>query len=226
MSVDLRGKVVFVTGSSIGIGREIACAFAAAGANLAITYYEHREEAEATAARARKLGAADVVVLPFDAADDESIREVVEALVEHFGGLDILVSNAGTVVWKPFLQQGFGEIEAQLRVNVEGVLKVTWACLPLLRDAIINIGSTATLHTSHTPATYVAGKWAVRGFTKALAHEYPDKRVFCIHPTVTATRMNDYRGMAPERVAEVVVKVARGELDLPSGGDVDMRQFA
>jgi len=91
---------------------------------------------------------------------------------------------------------------------------------------VLTIGSTATLHQSRTPPTYCAAKWGLRGFVKALALEHPDKRIVSVHPTVTATRMNDMRGMPPERVAEVVLRVARGDIEVEPGGDVDVREFA
>jgi NAD(P)-dependent dehydrogenase (short-subunit alcohol dehydrogenase family) len=66
----------------------------------------------------------------------------------------------------------------------------------------------------------------LRGFTKALAKEHPGLRLYNVHPAVTATRMNDFKGMDPARVAEVIVRVARGELELEPGADVDLRDFA
>ncbi|NLT93180.1 MAG: hypothetical protein GXY02_08660, partial [Actinobacteria bacterium] len=69
-------------------------------------------------------------------------------------------------------------------------------------------------------------KWGLRGFVKALALEHPDKRILSVHPTVTATRMNDMQGMPPERVAEIVWRVAAGEIEVASGGDVDLREHA
>ncbi len=225
MTIELADKVVLVTGSSIGIGREVALRFAAEGSRLAITYFEHRAEAEEVATRCLGLGAPDVLTLPLDARDDDSVREVVEGVAGRFGGIDILINNAGIVVWRPFLEQSFGEIEEQLVVNLHGVLKMTWSCLPLVRDAVITIGSGSALHGTPTLAPYCASKWGVRGFTKALALEHPDKRVYAVHPTRTATRMNDFHGDPPGLVADVVVRVARGELDLRPGADVDVRDF-
>jgi NAD(P)-dependent dehydrogenase (short-subunit alcohol dehydrogenase family) len=226
MSVDLRQKSVLVTGASLGIGRAVACAFAAEGCRLALTYHEHRDEGERAAARCRELGAPEAVALPFDAADDAGIAALAEAVVARFGGLDLLVNNAGVVDWRPFAEQEPSAIDVQLAVNLAAVLKLTHALLPQLRDGVLTIGSTAALHRSRTPATYVATKWGVRGFMKALAVERPELRLLLVHPTVTATRMNDFRGMRPERVAEVVLMAARGELELPSGGEVDLRDFA
>jgi len=223
--MDLAGRTVLVTGASIGIGREVALQFAAAGCRLALTYFEHRAEAEEVAQRCRGLGAPDVITVSLQLADDDSIRMLFETVIDRFGALDILVNNAGVVVWKPFLEQDFGELETQLAVNLVGVMKLTWVFLPLVGDAVISIGSTATLHRSRTPPTYCATKWGLRGFVKALALEHPGKRIVSVHPTVTATRMNDMQGMPPERVAEVVLRVARGDIEVESGGDVDVREY-
>jgi NAD(P)-dependent dehydrogenase (short-subunit alcohol dehydrogenase family) len=220
---DLAGRTVLVTGAGIGIGREIALGFAAAGCRLALTYFEHRAEAEEVAERCRGLGSPDVITASLQLADDDSIRMLLERAIDHFGVVDILVNNAGVIVWRPFLEQDFGELETQMLVNLTGVMKLTWVFLPMVSDAVISIGSTATLHQSRTPPTYCATKWGLRGFVKALALEHPDKRIVCVHPTGTATRMNHMQGMSPQRVAEVVVSVARGDIEVEPGGDVDVR---
>ncbi len=226
MSTDLAGKSVLVTGASIGIGRETALRFAAAGCRVALTYFEHRAEAEEVAQRCLGLGAPDVAVCSLQLTDEDSIRTVVERVVDRFGALDVLVNNAGVISWKPFLEQEFGELDAQVNVNLLGVMKLTWCILPLLTDAVITVGSTATLHQSRTPPPYCATKWGLRGFVKALALEHPDKLIVSVHPTVTATRMNDMRGMPPERVADVIFRIAAGEIEVEPGGDVDLRDHA
>ena len=215
-----------MTGASIGIGRETAFRFAAAGCRVALTYFEHRAEAEAAAQRCLGLGAPDAFAISLQLSDVGDECRVVEAVVERFGGLDLLINNAGVISWKPFLEQDFGEIDEQILVNLLGVMKLTWCALPHVHDAVITVGSTATLHQSHTPPPYCAGKWGLRGFVKALALEHPGKRIVSVHPTVTATRMNDMRGMSPERVADVIFRVAAGEIEVEPGGDVDLRDFA
>ena len=226
MGIDLANKVVLVTGASTGIGREIALRFAMARSRLTLTSFEHRSEAEDVAELCRGLGSPEVLTVPLHLADDDSIRTLVEMVGDRFGAVDILVSNAGTIVWRPFLDQDFGELEAQVAVNLTGVMKLVWVFLPMVNDAIIALGSTATLHQSHTPPPYCATKWGLRGLIKALAVERPGKRFFSVHPTVTATRMSDFKGMPPERVADVVFRVATGEIELEPGGDVDMRDYA
>jgi len=224
VSAALTGKTVVVTGASIGIGREIALQLAAEGCRLALSYREHRAEADEVAARCREAGAPDVLVAPLELADDASAEAFVEAVGDRFGVVDVLVNNAGVVVWGRFREQTYADIERQIAVNLTGTVKLTWAMLPLVREAVVFIGSTAALHGTATLAPYCASKWGLRGFAKALAKEHRDLRVVSVHPTVTATRMNDFRGMAPEKVAGVVVKVLRGEIEAASGDDVDVRQ--
>jgi NAD(P)-dependent dehydrogenase (short-subunit alcohol dehydrogenase family) len=224
-TVELAGKTVFVTGASLGIGREIAFGFATERTRLALTYLEHEAEARAVADRCRELGAPAVTLHRLDLGDEPSIRSCVAELLETVGGLDMLVDNAGVVVWRPFLEQSFEEIDLQVRVNLVGTMQLTHLLLPHVRDAVIVIASTAALHGTATLGPYGASKWGMRGFVKALAKEHRDKRIVAVHPTVTATRMNDFRGMAPEKVAEVVLMVARGELELAPGADVDVRDL-
>jgi NAD(P)-dependent dehydrogenase (short-subunit alcohol dehydrogenase family) len=224
-TVELAGARVLVTGASIGIGREIAFGFAAARSRLALTYLEHKDEARAVAARCRELGAPDVTLHRLDLGDEASLRACATEVLAAADGLDILVNNAGVVVWRPFLEQTFEEIDLQMRVNLAGTMKLTWLLLPRVRGAVIVIASTASLHGTPSLAPYGASKWGLRGFVKALAREHRDKRIVAVHPTVTATRMNDFSGMPPEKVADVVLMVARGELGLAPGADVDVRDI-
>ncbi|MBN2205536.1 MAG: SDR family NAD(P)-dependent oxidoreductase [Thermoleophilia bacterium] len=226
MTVDLRGKVVVVTGASLGIGRATAFGFAAEGARLVLSYHEHEGEARAVAEHCGELGAPEVVTAPLDLGDEGSVRAFAATVLERFEGIDILVNNAGIVVWRRFVEQELDEIETQVRVNLLGTLMLTRLLLPGVRDAVIDIASTASLHGSATLAPYGASKWGLRGFTKALAKEHPELRLYNVHPAVTATRMNDFKGMDPARVAEVIVRVARGGIALEPGADVDLRDFA
>jgi NAD(P)-dependent dehydrogenase (short-subunit alcohol dehydrogenase family) len=224
-TVELAGKTVLVTGASLGIGREIACGFAAERCRLALSFLEHEAEARAVAARCRELGAPAVTQHRLDLGDESSIRSCVTEVLDATGGFDVVVDNAGVVVWRPFLEQTFEEIDLQVRVNLVGTMKLTHLLLPHVRYAVIVVASTASLHGTATLAPYGASKWGVRGFVKALAKEHRDKRIVAVHPTVTATRMNDFHGMAPEKVAGVVLAVARGEYELDPGTDVDVRDL-
>lgn len=169
MPNSLKNKIVLITGSSIGIGRETAQVFAEEGCKLVITYYKDKSDGEKVALKCKELGAADVLILPLNVADDKSISNIVKETVKKFGAIDILINNAGIIVWKHFSEQSKGEIEEQLRVNLEGLIKMTKECLPHIKEAIINISSGAGLEGYETLTTYCATKFGVRGFTQALA---------------------------------------------------------
>jgi NAD(P)-dependent dehydrogenase (short-subunit alcohol dehydrogenase family) len=224
--VVLRGKAVVVTGASRGIGREIAFALAVEGCRLLLTYLHDEPGAEAVAARCRELGAEAVAIAQLEMRDDRSLRTLVDRALAEFGAIDILVNNAGVVVWKPFAEQTFAEIDEQITVNLTGTMKLTHLALPHVTEAIVNVASTASLHGTPTLSAYGASKWGLRGFTKVLAKEHPELRVFAVHPTVTATRMNDFEGMPPETVAAVVVRALRGEIDPGPEAEVDVREHA
>ncbi len=221
----LKGKTVLITGASIGIGREDAYLFAAEGARLAITYNTHKREAEEAVARCLDLGASDCFPIRLDLMDDESITRALREVVFAFGRISILINNAGTAVWKHLGEQSFRDIEAQLRTNLEGLIKLTRLGLPHVRETIINIASGAGLAGYEYLTTYCAAKWGIRGFTKALAQELPGRKVYVVNPGVTATQMNDFQGMPPRRVAEVIVNLAKGVYELESGEDVNVWDY-
>ena len=97
--------------------------------------------------------------------------------------------------------------------------------LPYVREMVINISSGAGLAGYEYLTTYCATKWGVRGFTRALAQEFPGRKVFVVNPGITATQMNEFQGMAPDRVAEVVVNLAKGMYNVQSGDDVNIRDY-
>src|SRR5271157_385560 len=135
---DLEGKVVFITGSSIGIGREDAYKFSEEGCKVVITYYRDRKEAEEVSKECLKLGASETLVIQLDVMDNKSIKEAVKQAAGKFKKIDILVNNAGIVVWKKLKDQSRDEIEEQVRTNLEGMIKMTKECLPYVTDKIIN----------------------------------------------------------------------------------------
>ena len=143
-------------------------------------------------------------------------------MIKKFSRIDILINNAGVIFWKSLSEQSFEEIEAQLRINLEGLIKMTKACLPYLKSCIINIGSGAGKSAHAILSAYCATKFGVRGFTQAIALEHPDLKVYCVNPGMTATQMTNFRGRMPEEVAEVIINTAKGEYQVPSGGDVDV----
>jgi 3-oxoacyl-[acyl-carrier protein] reductase len=217
----VRNKVVFITGSSNGIGAEAAHAFAAEGAKVVVTYHKDRKAAEVTAQRCKDAGAAQVIVVELDMMNDASIDHAVKKTISMFGEIHVLVNNAGIAIYKKLQDQTYNEIHAQLSVNLEGLIKITRAFLGFIQETIINIGSGASYAGYAEMTTYCASKFAVRGFTQALAQELPDRKVYCVNPGSTATRMTDFHGVPPQEIANIILKAAKGEFDVPSGSDLD-----
>ena len=223
--IDLKNKVVFVTGSSLGIGRETSCKFAKEGCRVVITYYKDKAEGMAVAKKCLELGASDALVLQLNVMEDKSIKDAVKKVIDKFDKIDILINNAGTIVWKKFKDQTYDDIESQIRTNFIGLVKMTKECLPYVKDAIINMGSGAALDGYPELTTYCGTKFAVRGFSQALAQESKGIKIYVINPGVTATRMNEFRGLPPEKVAEIILNTAKGKYNLKSGSDVNIWDY-
>lgn len=221
----LKDRAILITGSSIGIGRETAYEFAKEGCKVVVTYYQDKKEAEEVAEKCLAIGAADVLVTQLNLMDDDSIRNTVKTTVERFGEISVLINNAGVMVHKRLKDQSFKEIEDQIRTNLEGMMKMTRESLPYVKDTIINIGSGLAFEGQENATSYCATKFGVRGFSRALSKELPQIKVYAVHPTGTATRMNNFRGkMPPEKVAKVILNTAKGEYKVDSGGDVRVEE--
>ncbi len=218
-------KVVFITGSSRGIGAETAVAFAREEMNVVVTYYEEAIHAEETAKRCRAAGAPDVFLTQLNILDSHSIEEAVTAIINRYEKIDILVNNAGVLVESSLSEQSIQDIERQVRTNLEGTIKVTKVCLPYVREAIINIGSGAGITAYAGLSPYSATKFGVRGFTQALAQELDDIAVYVVNPGLTATAMTNFEGIPPEKVADVVVKTAKGELNAYKDRDINVWDY-
>lgn len=221
----MKDKVVLITGASIGIGREAAFKFAKEKYKLIATYYKDKKEGEETAKKCLELGAPDILLLQLNVMDGSSIKNCVKKSVAKFGHIGILINNAGIVVWKNFREQSFEDIENETRTNLEGLIKMTRECLPHIKEAIINISSGAGKDAYAGLSTYCATKFGVRGFTQALSQELRNIRVMSVNPGSTATRMTNYSGTKPEKVAEIILKAAKGEIKPDSSRDIDVWDY-
>ena len=224
----LENKVALVTGASNGIGRETAIMLAGKGCRVALTYHKSMSGGKEVLEECRKYG--DAMLLYLDAADTKSIKEATGKIIEKFERVDLLVNNAGVVVWKDLKEQSFEEIEMQLQVNLSGLVKMTKALIPQLyrqkEGIIINVSSGAGKQGYGGLSVYCASKFGVRGFTQSLSAELPEGiRAYCVNPGMTATRMTNYKGIHPKRVAEVIVNTAEENLGKNSGDDVDVWEY-
>ncbi len=205
--MEVKNKVVLITGSSLGIGRETAKAFAKEKAKPIITYYKDEKEGKELA---EKLG---TKAYQLNITSIESISSLLKKVKEDFGDIDILINNAGVIYWKPLKETSFKEIEEQIRVNLEGLIKMTKAVLDNFSpEMIINIASGAGKTGYADLTTYCATKFGVRGFSEALSKEVNIK-IRVVNPRSTKTRMTNFKGDPPEKVAGIILKVAKEEIN-------------
>jgi 3-oxoacyl-[acyl-carrier protein] reductase len=167
----LSGKTALVTGASRGIGAAIARRLAADGANVAITYTKGAEAAAAVVKEIEQLGR-KAVAIQADAGDAAAVIAAVERTVSAFGGLDVLVNNAGTAIPKTFEETSIEEMDKVVGINLRGVMVATQAALKHMGEGgrIITIGSSVGERVM-TPGlvAYSATKGAVKMFSQGLA---------------------------------------------------------
>ncbi len=185
MSAQFQGKSVLITGAARGIGRATAEQFGKAGAAVTIVDRD-RAEAEAVAVTIRSTSGR-AIALEADVADQASLDHAVGACVQEFGGLDVLVSNAGIHFARAVDQYTDDEIDRLISVNFKGALYAVRAALPALRrskGSIVFVSSMTALVGQTHGAVYVATKGAVVSLTKALALEFGADgiRVNCVCP--------------------------------------------
>ncbi|HSI16226.1 MAG TPA: SDR family oxidoreductase [Sphingomonas sp.] len=188
----LHDQVAIVTGGGGGIGRAIALAFAAAGADVAIGDIIP-ERCEETAARIRELGRRALAV-PTDVMDTGQIRALVDQTFEHFGRIDILVNNAGGVAGRPFLEQSERSWRKHIDLNLVSVLTATSAAVPLMirggrGGSVINVTSIEGSRAAPMFSVYSACKAGINNITRTWALEFADHgiRVNAIAPDITVT---------------------------------------
>ena len=192
---DLTGKKAFVTGASRGIGRVIAVALAAAGADVAIAARSEEGLAE-TAREVTALGR-KAFVFPLDVTQQEDVVAVVAEAIKMLGHLDIVFNNAGgSNFMVPFMDMRISGWEKVLRLNLDSTVYVCQAVGPHLRErgsgSVINVASVAGLAAAPGLVPYGASKAAVVSLTRTLAVEWAPLgiRVNALCPGWTATDLN------------------------------------
>jgi len=212
----LSGKVAFVTGGSRGIGLAIARALVLEGAQVAIT---GKSDAHLSAARPliEAEGPASVETLKADVRRYEDVERALAAVVARFGGLDIVINNAGVGIFANVADMSPEQWSEVIDTNLTGVFHVCHAAIPHLRrrggGTIINISSLAGKNSFTTAAAYCASKAGLNAFSEALMQEvrYDNIRVSYVMPGSVATEFaggDEAKGAdwktAPEDVADVV----------------------
>jgi NAD(P)-dependent dehydrogenase (short-subunit alcohol dehydrogenase family) len=186
----LSGKIALITGAGSGIGRATALAFAREGAKVGLMGRKRGPLEEV----AREIGEAALVV-PGDVGDREQISPAVEETARHFGGLNVLVNNAGVLIAGTAESHTDEEWDVTFAVNVKGLWLMSRAVLPHMRNAgggsIINLSSVLGVVGARNRVAYAASKGAVTLMTKAMAldHGAEKIRVNCICPGIVETEM-------------------------------------
>ena len=213
-------KTVLITGASKGIGKETALLLAKEGYDLILTYNSDKKGILEVEKSCKDLGS-KVHVFALDVRDEKSIRKLHAGVISKVKKISVLVNNAGIVVWKPFGEQDMDDITSQIETNLSGLLKVTMLFLPNVEDAIINVSSGAGKEVYSSLSVYCATKFAVRGFTQALAMEHPKLRVYSVNPDMTATQMTRFQGRPAGDIAKLILNTIKGMYKVKSGGDID-----
>jgi NADP-dependent 3-hydroxy acid dehydrogenase YdfG len=228
--MNLKGKIVFVTGASCGIGAATALAFAAEGARLLLAARRAGKVAE-VAARALERGASAVHSISLDVRDRKAVKQAIDELPPEWADIDVLVNNAGLSRGLEKLYQGnIDDWEEMIDTNVKGLLYVTRAVVPGMvergRGHVINLGSVAGEMTYPNGAVYCASKAAERSINDGLREDVLGTpiRVTSVDPGMVETDFSlvrfhgdaeraakVYKGLTPltpEDVADVIVWAA------------------
>ena len=216
-------RSIVVTGSSSGIGAATVARLAGPGVGLLVHARRNRDGAEATATRARDAGAEAIVEIG-DLADPATGAALIEAAVAAFGGLDVLVANAGLFVPKVLGEATRAELDYALAANLGGFFEMVTAALPHLERAenarVVAI-STHNAHIYRRDYTNFslsgASKAGLEAMTRGLALQLAPKGVTvnCVVPGLIRRDWQDRDGLSAERMQSWVDKIPIGRLGTP-----------
>ncbi|MEE9196190.1 MAG: 3-oxoacyl-ACP reductase family protein [Alphaproteobacteria bacterium] len=215
MSGSLAGRRALITGASRGIGRAIALAFAAEGAEVALGYGASQAKAEDAVAEIAAAGGSGFAV-HLDVSDELSVLAGMAETLDRLGGLDILVSNAGVIFQSSLLETTTADFDRLMAVNLRGVFLVGREGLRAMvaqgtGGRVINVASDLGFFGREDFSAYCASKGGVLTLTRSWAKEFgPDILVNAIAPGPIDTDMLGPEAMSPEwREKEAQIPLAR-----------------
>lgn len=219
-SFDLSGRVALVTGASRGIGRAIAHAYAAAGAKVALASRK-QESLDRVAREIADAGGEPLPIACHTARSDE-VADLVAAVEEAWGGVDVLVNNAATNPhFGPVLTADEAHWDKTFEVNVKGYFQLAKACAPSMRErgggSIVNVASVAGQVPYRGLGVYSVTKAAVLMLTRVLARELAgdDIRVNAIAPGLIETRFSEALWADPDVRDRVTASIPLGRIGRP-----------
>ncbi|MEU8319603.1 SDR family oxidoreductase [Nonomuraea sp. NPDC048881] len=229
--------IALVTGANKGIGYEIAAGLGALGWRIGVGARDrHRRD---TAVEKLRAAGIDAFGVPLDVTDDESVAAAAELIAVHAGGLDVLVNNAAITGGMPQTPTTVepATVRAVVETNVIGVIRVTNAMLPMLRDSaaprIVNMSSsvgslalqtTPGIDMGPVPAAYLASKTFLNALTVQYVKELSGTNILINSgcPGFTATDLNGFQGVrTPQQGAAIAIHLATLPDDGPTGGFFD-----
>jgi len=205
--MNLEGKSAIVTGGSLGIGTAIALKLAECGANVAINYRKHKDEAEEVVRQIEAMGRKGLVVQA-DISNFEEAQKMVDKVRSEFDGIDILVNNAGinwdSVIWKMTEEQWDKVID----VNLKGYFNYIRAVSPIFREQksgkIVNVTSINGIRGKFGQSNYSASKAGIIGLTKTVAREL-GKYGINVNAIAPGAIETDMIKEAPENVRQMAI---------------------
>ncbi len=199
----LEGKTALVTGATRNIGKAIALDFASEGARVAINARFHKEEAELVAWMARDMGTEAIAVMA-DVSEAVQVREMVHMVVSELGPIDILVSNVGVRIKKPFDQMSYEEWRHVLSINLDASFLLARQVVPSMKQRrwgrIITVSGVGAVAGASEWAHVCASKMGLIGLTRALAVELGPYNILVNNLSPGGVRDVDYDGGNGSRV--------------------------
>ncbi|UCE19021.1 MAG: 3-oxoacyl-ACP reductase FabG [Gemmatimonadota bacterium] len=171
---ELSGKVALVTGGSRGIGAGIALALGGAGAKVIVNYFEHKEQAEQVVRQITESGG-EAVSFGADVSEGEQVESILSFVASHYGGVDILINNAGIHQHLTIDKLTFEDWDRVVNVDLDSAFLLTKGVLPYMKKRgwgrIVNMSSLSGFAGTKVECHYAATKAGLIGFTKAVALE-------------------------------------------------------
>jgi enoyl-[acyl-carrier protein] reductase III len=217
-----KGKTALITGSGRGIGRAIALHFAALGTNVVVNFFRNRESAEETAQEAKSLGV-QTEIIKANIGDMEGVSRLIAETEQAFGGLDFLISNAGSGYNRPILEQRPKGWNWTMDINARAYLFLAQKCVPLMEKkgggSIVAISSPGSFRVLPEYAVVGASKAALEALTRYLAVELAPRKINAnaVSPGIVATEaLQHFNTMQDEDLLEdVAAQTPAGRIVTP-----------